>query len=124
MSKRTYHYVCEQDGKEHNFKDVSLTVDGIKYPHCKVCKRCASVFNMSYRVSNAQIAGMDLSQFRIKEASEILQALLHAKNMVKASRSTPARDASFKRMQATLLTDEDKLKTMPSGSPWRMNSGI
>ncbi|KKN32719.1 hypothetical protein LCGC14_0811050 [marine sediment metagenome] len=123
MSVTAEYYACEQDGIDHNFKTIDLTINKVKYPNVLMCKRCASVFDIGgYKVGIDQLAGMDLNQFKMKEATKTYQAVLHAKNMAAASRSTSRQDGNFQRLLDTLLTEEEETKKIPPRSIWRMDS--
>ncbi len=125
MAKIIY-YTCEQDDIDHNFKTVELRVSRILYEQAQVCKRCGSIFDFGYlgtdiKKALAQLSGMDLSQYLLKEATKTNQAVMHAKAMARAARSTPEGEANLREIIGTLATAEDRAKGMPNASPWRMN---
>lgn len=123
MSKM-YYYICEQDDIDHDFKIVRLKVNRTLYPQALVCKRCGSVFDLGGVGANikqviSQLSGMDLTQYRLKEATETNQAIMLVKKMAKASRSTASSRAFHKRLLKTVMTpDQDQVT---NASPWRMN---
>ena len=125
MGKMIY-YICEQDDIDHDFKVVRLKVNRILYPQALICKRCGSVFDLGGVGSNigkviAQVSGMDLTQYKLKEATETTQAVIAAKKRAKAARSTPQGEVDLKEILDTLSTAEERAKGMPNASPWRMN---
>ncbi|KKN69295.1 hypothetical protein LCGC14_0442900 [marine sediment metagenome] len=125
MSEIIY-YVCEQDDIDHDFKVVELTVNRTLYPQALFCRRCGSVFDLGSMGSNImqvvdQLSGTDLTQYKLKEATKTNQAVILAKKIAKAARSTPEGEANLKEVTDTLLTAEEKAKMMPNASPWRMN---
>jgi len=125
MSKVDY-YVCEQDDIDHDFKTVRLKVNRTLYPQAQVCKRCGSIFDLGNLGADikkvvAQLSGMDLTQFKLKEATKTNQAVLLARKMERISRPTVKGKAFHERLIKTLLTKEEERKHQPSASPWRMN---
>lgn len=120
------YYTCEQDDIDHDLKTVRLKVNRTLYPQAQVCRRCGSIFDLGNLGSGikkvvAQLSGMDLTQFKLKEATKTNQAILLASKVAKASRSTVKKRAFHKRLLKTVLTVEEERKHAPSASPWRMN---
>ena len=127
MSKKVQYYTCEWDDIDHDFKTVKLKVYRTLYPQAQVCKRCGSIFdfgNLGVDIRRVvdQMSGVDLSQFKLEEATRANQAVLSATRWAKISRPTSKSRANLKRLTDTMLTEEEETKAIPPRSIWRMDS--